>query len=106
MVAGGLAGLGRVGGEDGGALREHEMDAAAKADGEAEIGAGGEDDRAAAGCDSGLDGGVDRGGVERLAVARGAEGTDVEEGLWSGVAGVRNGGEAGGGSTDETHGGA
>ena len=49
VVAGGFAGFRRVGGEDGAAGREIEMDVGLQVDGEAEISACGEDERAAAG---------------------------------------------------------
>ena len=79
VVAGGLAGEGRVGGDDGCALDEVQLDVALEADGEAEVVAGGEVDGSSSGCGRGFDGFVDGGGVEGFSVAGGSEGADVEE---------------------------
>ena len=62
------------------ALREVERDVALEADGEAEPCSGGEEDGASASGCGGLDGFVDGGGVDGLAVADGAEAADVEDG--------------------------
>ncbi len=83
VVAGGLAGEWGVCGEDGGALREVEIDVAFEMDGEAEPCACGEEDCATAcGC-GGFDGFVDGGGVDGFAVAYCAEGSYVED-VWGG----------------------
>src|SRR5581483_6448517 len=81
--AGGLARQGRVGGDDGGALRQKQMDAAFEMDGKAEEVAGGKQHRPAAGGRAGLYGAVDGGGVQRLAIAPGAIITNIKErGTW------------------------
>ena len=78
-IAGGLTGEGRVCREDGAAAGEIELDIVAQADGEADVGAGGEEDDSAAGCCDGVDGLVDGGRVDGLAVASGAVGAYVGE---------------------------
>ncbi len=104
-LAGGLAGQGRVGGEEDGALAEEEVDVAFEPDGEAEVGAGGEDHGATTGGGGGGDGGVDGGGIENFAGAGCAKGPDVEEErsiAGAGGGGLREGGgEAGEGERGE-----
>src|SRR5579871_2425728 len=94
VVAGGLAGEWGVCGEDGGALREVEIDVAFEVDGEAEPCARGEEDCAAAcGC-CGFDGFVDGGSIDGFAIAYCAEGAEVEDvwgGVWRLCGGVRGG---------------
>ncbi len=81
VIAGSLTGPGGVGGEDGAAAREIEIDVAAQMDCEAYIGPCRENQRASAsGCD-GPNGLIDRGCVYCLAVSRRAIGADVEERL-------------------------
>ena len=69
VVAGGVAGLGRVGGEDGRALFEMEMHVALETDGEAEIDACRKENQAAARSRGGFNGAIDGVGVEGFAVA-------------------------------------
>ena len=78
-VSGGLAGERGVSGEDGGALRQVQIDVAFEVDGEADVGSGGEVDGTAAGCCCRLNGFVDGGGVDGLAVAGCPVGADIEE---------------------------
>ena len=78
-VAGGLAGKRRLRGDDSGTLREVEVNVALETDGERDIVASGEDNCASASGRDRLDGLVDGGRVDRLAVAGGSEGADVEE---------------------------
>ena len=84
VVAGGFAGHGRGGGEDGAAVGEIERDVGLEADGEADVGACGEEDGASAGGCGGFDGLVDGGRVDGFAVAGGTVGVDVEEDLGCG----------------------
>ena len=79
-----MAGERGIGGEDGGALVEMEMDVALEVDGEAEIGSGGKEDEAAAGSCSGFNGAIDGGRIEGFAVAGGAVLAHVEQGAGCG----------------------
>ncbi len=78
VVAAGRSFGRRVGGEQCGALIEVERDVVLQMNRVARISAGGKIHRAATRCRRGLDGLVDGVGVERLAVAGGAEVFDVE----------------------------
>ncbi len=78
-VAGGFAGLGRVGGDDGATLREIQIDVALQPDGEADVVPPGKEDGATTGGRGGFNGLVDGGRIDGLAVAGGAECAYVEE---------------------------
>ena len=67
---------GRIRGEDGCAGLEMQRDVALEVDGITKVSSGGEADGSASGRCGGFDGFVDRWGVERVAVAFGAEGGD------------------------------
>ncbi len=79
VVAGGFAGLGRFGGENGCALLKVQMHVALEMDGEAEINSGRKEDHAAAGGCSSFNGAIDGVGVEGFAVAGGAELAHIED---------------------------
>ena len=67
-----------TGADDGGALHEMKRDVALEVDGDREVIAGGKEDGAAAFRGGGVDRLVDRGRVDRLTVAGGAEIADAE----------------------------
>ena len=84
VVAGGVAGPGRVGGQDGAAAGKIEIDIRLEANGEAEVGAFREDERASTSCGYRFNGLVDGRRVHGFSIAGGAEGADVED-RFSGV---------------------
>ena len=79
VITGLFAGKRRVGGDDGSALQQMQMDQALEVNGEAEIASRREDDHpATSGCRC-FNGAIDGLGVEGLAVAGGAVLADVED---------------------------